>query len=417
MKKILLIGWKDVTLAFRDRAALILMLAAPFALTLGLGLVTGRFSGSSGSGLSSIPVVLVNRDGGQLGNALMSVFQSQDLATLVAPTIIDDPAQALREVDKDKAAAAVIIPVGFTASIIPAPGSAATGQVVHIALYTNPTRQTSAGVIKAIVDGFLSRVEVGRVGGQVAVQQLISHGLIQVEEAARIGGEVGMRQAQAAAGSSAITLKGALGSEEAVKFDALAYMAPGMALMFLMFTVSNGGRTLLAERVQRTLPRLLVSPTAASQVLGGKVFGVYLTGVAQMLILILASTLLFQLNWGDPLAVLVLVLAAVVGAVGWGMLITALAKTPGQVSAVGSAVMLIFGILGGSFFSLDAMPRWFAFISKITPNAWGIEGFTTLALGGGLADVLGSVIALLVMGAVLFTAAVLVFNRRGITQQ
>jgi len=226
-----------------------------------------------------------------------------------------------------------------------------------------------------------------------------------------------MRQAQAAAGSSAITLKGALDSEEAVKFDALAYMAPGMALMFLMFTVSNGGRTLLAERVQGTLPRLLVSPTAASQVLGGKVFGVYLTGVAQMLILILASTLLFQLNWGDPLAVLVLVLAAVVGAVGWGMLITALAKTPGQVSAVGSAVMLIFGILGGSFFSLDAMPRWFATISKITPNAWGIEGFTTLALGGGLADVLGSVIALLVMGAVLFTAAVLVFNRRGITQQ
>ncbi|MEK7328115.1 MAG: hypothetical protein AAB217_22965, partial [Chloroflexota bacterium] len=62
MKKILTIALKDVTLAFRDRAALILMLAAPFVLTLGLGFVTGRFSGGSNSGLSNIPVVVVNQD-------------------------------------------------------------------------------------------------------------------------------------------------------------------------------------------------------------------------------------------------------------------------------------------------------------------------------------------------------------------
>lgn len=42
MLKTFLIGLKDVRLAFRDRAALIFMLAAPFVLTLGLGLVTGR---------------------------------------------------------------------------------------------------------------------------------------------------------------------------------------------------------------------------------------------------------------------------------------------------------------------------------------------------------------------------------------
>ncbi|MCK7526881.1 MAG: ABC transporter permease [Ignavibacteriales bacterium] len=51
----------------------------------------------------------------------------------------------------------------------------------------------------------------------------------------------------------------------------LAYMAPGMALMFLMYTVSYGGRSILAERAQGTLPRLLVSPTSTAQMLGGKV--------------------------------------------------------------------------------------------------------------------------------------------------
>ena len=98
-----------------------------------------------------------------------------------------------------------------------------------------------------------------------------------------------------------------------------------------------------------------------------------------------------------------LILAAVAGAVGWGMLITALAKTPGQVSTIGSAVTLIFGILGGSFVSTGNLPEWFQTLSKITPNAWGLEGFTILALGGGLADILVPVAALLIMGATLFT--------------
>jgi len=417
MKKILLIGWKDVTLMFRDVTALVLMLAAPFALTIGLGFVTGRFSGSSSAGLSGIPVVLVNQDGGQLGNALVDAFQSKDLATLIALSVAADPALARQQVDEDKAAAAIVIPAGFTQSIIPTQGAVPAGDVVQITLYSNPTRPTSVGVVKTIVDQFLSEVEVGRVGGQVAVMQLISQGLIRVQDAPRIGAEIGARQAGAAQEGGSIALKSVAGGAEAVQFDPLAYMAPGMALMFLMFTVSYGGRTLLSERVQGTLPRLLVSPTSTAQVLGGKIFGIYLTGLAQMLILILASTLFFRLRWGDPAGVLVLVLAAVAGAVGWGMLITALAKTAGQVSAIGTALMLTFGILGGSFISMDAMPAWYRAASKITPNAWGLDGFTTLALGGRLADVLLPAAALVIMGAVLFAGAVLLFNRRGITER
>lgn len=414
MKKILLIGWKDVTLAFRDRAALILMLAAPFLLTVGLGFVTGRFSGTSDSGVSDIQVVVVNHDGGQIGNALVEMLQSPDLDTLLDPSVGDDPAWARQQVDDDDAAAAVIIPDGFTESIIPA-GDAPSSPPVQLEIYANPTRPTTAAIVRTIVDQFLSRVEVGRAGAQVAVTQLVAHGLIQPSDAVRVGSEVGARQAQAAQGSSSIALKSTTG-EVAASFDPLAYMAPGMALMFLMFTVSNGGRTLLSERAQGTLPRLLVSPTSSTQVLGGKVFGIYLTGVAQMLILIGASTLLFGLKWGDPLGVVALVLATVAGAVGWGMLITAIAKTPGQIAAIGSAVMLIFGILGGSFLNTDYMPDWFNALGKITPNAWGLDGFTILGLGGGLGDLGTPICALLIMAVLLFAIAAILINRRGIAQ-
>ncbi|MDD5370558.1 MAG: ABC transporter permease [Anaerolineaceae bacterium] len=415
MKKIFLIGWKDVTLAFRDRAALVLMLAAPFLLTLGLGFVTGHFSGSNSSGVSHIPVALVNQDGGQLGNTLVDLFHSTDLANLVTAVTLADPTLARQQVDADQVAAAIIIPAGFTRSIIPAPGGSQTGPLVQIQLVINPTRPTSVGVITTILERFLSQVEVGRVAGQVAVSQLIGQGLVQPQQAPAIGAQVGARLG-GLAGNPAIALKTDTSGEGVVTFDALAFMAPGMALMFLMFTVSHGGRSLLAERTQGTLPRLLVTPTRTSQVLGGKLFGIFLTGVAQMLILIGASALLFQLNWGSPLPVLVLVLAAVAGAMGWGMLITALARTPGQVSTVGSALMLTFGILGGSFIDISRMPAFFQVISKMTPNAWGLDGFLTLTQGGSLADILGPVAALLVMGAVLFAAAVLLINRRGVMQ-
>jgi ABC-2 type transport system permease protein len=204
---------------------------------------------------------------------------------------------------------------------------------------------------------------------------------------------------------------------EAVEFDILAYMAPGMALLFLMYTVSYGGRSILAERSQGTLPRLLVAPTSTAQVLGGKVLGIFFTGVAQVGILILASSVFFGVKWGDAAGLFVLILATVFGATGWGMLITALARTPAQVGSVGSAIMLIFGILGGSFINLDQMPEVLRTVSKITPNAWGLDGFTTLALGGTLPNLVEPILALLIMGAVLFGIAVVLFSRSGIVQE
>ena len=417
MLKTLLIGIKDVRLAFRDRAALILMLLAPFLLTLGMGFVTGRFSGRT-SGISNISVILVNQDHAQLGNALVDLFNAPELADLMEPTASSDPEAARQLIDNDEAAAVVFIPAGFTESIIPKDGQNLSGEVILIEIYANPTRPTSSGIVQTIVEEFLSRVESGSIGGQVTMSQLITSGRVAPQDAAAVGEAMSERLSSSTTEPvTAIKLKQNEVGGEAIQFDVLAYLAPGMALMFLMYTVSYGGRTILTERIQGTLPRLLISPTSATQILGGKVFGIYLTGVAQMSILIFATTALFQLKWGNPLGVIVLVLAAVFGATGWGMLITALARTAGQVSSVGSALMLIFGILGGSFVSLENLHPFVQNLSKITPNAWGLDGFTTLALGGGLTDITTPITALLIMGTILFIAAVLLFNRQGIVQR
>ena len=416
MKKLILIGLKDVKLIFRDRAALTFMLLAPFLLTIGLGFVTGQMGRSSTSGLAAIPVLVVNQDDGQLGQALADLLRSEDLAGLLLPTLAADATAARGQVDADQAAAAVIVPAGFSDSIIPRSGQTPSGQAVKIEVYKNPGRPVSAGVIQAIVEGFISRVETGRVAGQVIVVQALTAGLIAPDQAQDFAVAVGQRQTAASAAEPLIRLQFSASGEEQQPFNPMAYMAPSMALLFLMFTVTNGGRSLLAEKAQGTLARLLISPTTGAQALLGKLFGAYLTGVLQMLILTLTGSLLFGLRWGDPLGLLVLILAAVFGALGWGMLITALAQTPGQVSAVGTAVMLTFGILGGSFVQTSIMPSWFQWLSRLTPNAWGLDGFTILGLGGTLADLGRPLLGLLVMGLVLAAAAIALFNRRSLLQ-
>jgi len=269
------------------------------------------------------------------------------------------------------------------------------------------------------VEEYLGRVEIGRIGGEVAIAQMLESGRLppDPQALAAAGEELGKQIAGDQAALSAIRIEKTRAENEASQFNIMAYMAPGMALLFLMFAVSYGGRSLLTERAQGTLPRLLVSPTTVAQILAGKVLGIFLTGTAQMAILIAASSLLFGLRWGDPLGVAALILATVFGATGWGVLLTVLARTPNQAANLGTALMLIFGLLGGSFFDINNLPGWVQAVSKITPNAWGLDGFTTLALGNGLESLGGTLLGLLVMGIVLFGIAVLMFNRRAILQK
>ena len=419
MKKLFLIGIKDLKIIFRDRAALTFMLLAPFLLTIGMGFVTGRFSGGS-TGLSDIPVVIVNLDKEQLGNALEDLFNSEDLAELIAPSQSSNPDEAREKIESNEATAAIIIPKGFTQSIIPTDASAFNPNyvqpaVVQIEVYTNPTSPTSAGVVLAIVDEFMSRVEEGNASAMTSIEALMMSGLVNPQDIEKEANSLYQNIEQNE--TNAITLTKINQGADAVEFDLLAYFAPGMALMFLMYTVSYGGRSILAERAQGTLPRLMTSPTRTVQILGGKVLGIFLMGVAQIGILILASSIFFRVKWGDTPGIIALVLAAVFGATGWGMLITSFSRTPTQVGSIGSAIMLIFGIMGGSFISLDQFPPFMRIISKITPNAWGLDGFTTLALGGTIKNLVEPISALLIMGLVLFGIAVVLFSRNGLVQK
>ncbi len=409
--KTLYIALKDLSIMFRDRTALLLMLVAPVVLTLGMALISGRLTGSSGPALADIPVVVVNLDGGSIGKELEKAFSSEELADLIQPQTAADASAARALVDNNEAAAAVIIPANFTYSIIGEEDPAAGDR---IEVYANPERTVSAQVITAVVEAFVQQVELGRVSGQVAVERMLAEGIIGPSQAQKIGLAVGSSAAYSDPAATIRLASSEQSTAESAPFDPMAYFAPSMAILFLMYTVSLGGKSLLDEKNTGTLSRLASAPVNESAILGGKMLGIYLTAVAQMGILILANALLFQVKFGDPLALAVLVAALAAAAATWGILLAALARTAGQVTTWGMALMLTFGVLGGNFVTVSALPEWFRTLSKITPNAWGIEGFVALGLGDTLPQIAGKIAALLIMAALLFAASVWILRRRSI---
>ncbi len=419
MKKTLAIALKDFQLMLNDPTALLLMLATPFALTLVIAFAFGGGSGS-GSGLGDIPLIVVNQDRGQLGASLVEVFQSADLADLLEPQSSSDPQAARSLVDRGEAYVAVIIPAGFSAAILPGSGEQAGGQApparapADLELYSDPAAPVSTGIVRSVVDEFLNRVYAGVTSAQVTITQLITSGRLDPAQAAALGAELGQGAADETAGSSLLVVKTANAdtSETGGGFDWLTYSAPSMAILFLMFTVTAGGRTILVERDSGTLPRLLTTPTTAAQVLGGKALGIYNSGIFQMVILYLASLLVLRVSWGAPGLVLVLVLALVAAATGWGLLIAAVARTPGQANAMGTAISLIFAISAGNFIPRVLMPGWLQSLGLITPNALGLEGIAAIRSGVGLAELAPILLALMGMAVVLVVISVLIFRRQ-----
>ena len=194
MRKLLLIAIKDLKISLRDRASVIFMLLAPFVLPIGLGLVTGSFSSSSGSGIQDIAVVVVNDDGGSLGNALVEMLESDDLADLLEPQLVEDVKAAYTLVDEDKATAAIYIPEGFTASIIPTEGELLFDKTVQVELYGNPTNPTKLGVIETILERFMIEVENNSVENHVAFEMLLENSIMDPSQINSMAQTIGMDQ-------------------------------------------------------------------------------------------------------------------------------------------------------------------------------------------------------------------------------
>jgi ABC-2 type transport system permease protein len=410
MNKILNICQKDIAVMMRDKGAMVLMLLAPIVLTLAMGAVTGSFSGrQANTGISDVPVMILNLDQGQAGAAIVAGFKSQTKYFIVEE--VSDEAAARKAVMNDKVAAAVFIPTDFTDSMQAQSGN----EPVSVEVYGSSGRPISVNLVQSFVSSIINQIEIIPASLGVTANQLVSSGLVTPEQQGTYVEQMASRLMQNPSSSQSIEIRDISETKAEEGFNSLAYLAPAMAIFFLMYTVTQASRSILDERDQGTLPRMLISPTRNAEVLGGKVLSVVVIAFLQVGVLILACAILFRLDWGSPLPVLLLIIGVALGASAWGILLASFSKNPYQVSSLGTALMLLFGIMGGTFISVDSFGGVMKYISKITPHAWALDGFQTLALGGTLNDIVVDLIGLLAMTIILFAISILVSRKRWTT--
>ena len=137
--------------------------------------------------------------------------------------------------------------------------------------------------------------------------------------------------------------------------------------------------SLVTERREGTLMRLLAAPLSSYHLLGSKALACFLTTTSVSFIVMLVGILLFGIRVASYFK-LALGLIVVAGSfVGVMMLLSVLGKTERATSGIGWGVLMVFAMIGGGMLPLFFMPDWLKALSNISPIKWGI-----LALEGAI---------------------------------
>ena len=384
MSRILTIAAKDLRLRIRDRSVLIIAFLAPLVLALIFNVVFGSAFGSDANFEPELGIVA--NDSARTSTILEDISAEVGGAWQTFP----DQASAESALEAGDVQAVFVVPEGFDAGV----------------------EQGRGGSLEIVgdVDSAIST--------QLATAIAESYGLgldqiaLNVASTLAAGGELATVLPAATAGESppVATLTDITAGVR--QLDGTTSTVAGMAVFFLLFTAQVGLLSLLEERRDGTLARILSTPTRPGAVLAAKCLVSVILGLASLAVLIVAGKFILGAEWGNPAGVAILVVAAVLAAVGISALTTGLSKTPEAAGNMQGIVGTVLGLLGGVFFPIGDDGGVLASISALTPHHWFIRGLSDLAGGQGASAALPSVWPLLIIAAVTAVAASFLIRRQ-----
>lgn len=371
----LLVAGKDLRQRLRDRSALVIAFVAPFVLASIIGLAFG------GDASFTATYAVADADRGPVAAGFTDgVLASPGLRDLITVRRVE-PGEARALVDRNQVDAAFLLPAGLSAAV-------QQGRPVTLTVVESGQNPIAGQVARSLAEAYAAELAATRLAVATALD---AGGREATQAEARRLGE------RAAAAAPPVRL--AEGRTGGRTIEAASYFGPSMAIFFLFFTVSFGARSILAERRQGTLRRLLASAAPPGGVLAGKALAAFTLGTASMLVMWLATTLVFGADWGEPVAVVALTVSSVVSAIGITALVVTLARTDEQAEGYSSLVVFVLALLGGNFVYLAQLPTALQRAALFTPNGWALRGFVDLvADGGGLETVAAPVAVTLGVG-------------------
>lgn len=388
MHNAFVIARKDLRQRLRDRSAIVLGLVAPLLIA---ALMSLAFNGTESFHFT---MGVVDADHGPVASGILEALDSSELRQIVTTKSLPDKAAAVGAV-RDKAVdAALVIPAGF---------SAATegGHPLPLTTVTSVNNTVAGEITASIASSFVAQLNADRLSVATAL-------------AAGAPSDQSARLESLAAGLSIPeqAVQRPLGAHQ---LKTISYYSPGMAIFFLLFTISFTARSFFVDRTEGMIERIRAAPVRPFEILAGKALSVFVYGAASLATVAVITSVAFGANWGDPAAAVLLGTAMVVSVVCITALVMTLANTQRQAEGVSSILVFGLALLGGNFIFLSSAPPIMTTLSLFTPNGWAMRGFTDLStIGGGLGTVTEPVLAILAFSVVAGSLAAL-RARRAVT--
>lgn len=368
------IVWANLLRQTRDRVGMFFIVIMPFVAIIFVGFTIGA------AGSTSMPVgVVASDDNPVAARVLAELEQSEGLEV----QRFDDEAALDVGVREGSLAAGLTIPSGSTEFPVTYSGTSGTGAAA-----------------RGTIDG-----AVARVSAEMEATRAAEAAGASPEEAARL-------VAEAQATTTPVEIAGSGGDDRPQGF---AYTAPANLVLFTFINSMAVAAALVESRKLGMIRRILAGPVTKRAVLFGEALSRFLIAALQAVLIIAVSSLVFGVNWGEPLAVVVVVGVFCLVATGAAMLIGSLVSSPTQPAVIGPTLGIILGMLGGCLWPKEVAPDFLNTIGYLFPHAWAMDALISLSDGrAGLASVLPEVAVLAGMAAALLGLALWLFDSRAL---
>jgi ABC-2 type transport system permease protein len=393
MIRIFDIAWKDMMQILRDRKTFLFLLIMPITFTLLFGFA---FGGSGKIADPRLPVGYLDQDGEVL---------SADLKVLLATSTVihldEDTRRSTKDLDSlvanGKLAAAVIIPAGFSQSVL-------DGSPHKLTLIADPSQTSTASVQGEVLVASNRLQDAVRTAG-IAAQVTNNPSAFNPS----------LMDALTAWQNPPIQVSvtsGVSSKPQNQNIMSLANSSPGMMLQFAIAGLLGAATVLVNERKTRSLQRLLTTATSRLQILLGHYLAMFIVIFIQFMLLIAFGQILHVNYMRVPLASLLVAIASALCIAALGLLIGVLAKSEEQVVIFSLIPMFILSGLGGAWVPLEYTGPAFQAIGHLSPVAWAMDGFKNIvARGLGFSSILLSVAALAGYTLLFFSLAAWRFRR------
>ena len=376
----------------RDRGALILSFILPVAFFSIFAMV---FGGQRGNRTPSIGVLIVDEDHTATSQRLVDALKGESALNALthpeqkkgAPVPSDyTSASAENAVKEGVAPAALIIPRGFGANPIAfgPGGSHPVFQLLHDS--SDPVApQIIAGLLQKVVMTYMGDLmadagakEFEAIAGGLTPQQrqALDSNLAQIHRYTQRGDTAPSASAPGNTGGMVNVQERDVVGEKKTN-PMISFEAAGIGVMFLLFTASAAGGTLLDEAENGTLDRVLSSRVSMTSLLAGKLTYCILLAFGELSVMFLWAWAVFHLDlFGHLAGFIVMGLSTAFAVASFGMLLASVAGTRAQQAGISTLLILTMSALGGSMFPRFLMPEMMRKIGLLTFNAWAIDGFT-----------------------------------------